>query len=124
MLSISEAGPDKVRFGDREFVVSRMDHISGDTIHLAIRPENIEFIGEDGPSASLTSSNIIETAVEVINFLGAVVRITFILEGEEMQFDMPEKSFEKINLKRRDTIRLYFPPEAFHAYGEMFKKLI
>jgi len=114
----------KVRFGEQEFIVSRMNHISGDTVHLAIRPENIEYIGKDDLLESLTQSNIIETRVEVVNFLGAVVRITFILGGEEMQFDMPEKAFEKINLKRRDTIRLYFPPEAFHAYGEMFKKLI
>ena len=62
--------------------------------------------------------------MEVVNFLGAVVRITFILEGEEMLVDIPEKEYEKINLKRRDKIKLYFPPETFHVYSEHFRKLI
>jgi len=114
----------RVRFGEEEFAVSRLTHISGETVHLAIRPENIELITPTTPLESLTASNIIETVVEVVNFLGAVVRITFMLEGEEMQFDLPEKEFEKINLKRRDKIKLYFPPDAFHTYGEMFEKLI
>ena len=63
-------------------------------------------------------------AVEVVNFLGAVVRISFIMEGEEMLIDIPEKEFEKINLKRRDKMKLYFPPDAFHVYSEHFRKLI
>jgi len=35
-----------------------------------------------------------------------------------------EKEFEKIKLRRKDKIKLYFPPEAFHVYSELFKKLI
>jgi hypothetical protein len=27
-------------------------------------------------------------------------------------------------LKRRDKLKLYFPPEAFYVYGELFRKLI
>jgi len=38
--------------------------------------------------------------------------------------DIPEKEFEKINLKRKGKIKLYFPPDAFHVYSELFKKLI
>ena len=61
---------------------------------------------------------------EVINFLGAIVRITFTLEEEEMLVDISEKEFEKINLKRKDKLKLYFPPDAFHVYSELFRKLI
>jgi hypothetical protein len=66
----------------------------------------------------------VETRVEVINFLGAVVRIAFLLEGEEMFVDITEKDFEALSLKRRDPLRLYFPPKSFHCYSEIFKKLI
>ena len=69
-------------------------------------------------------SNIFEVEAEVINFLGAVVRVTFSLEGEEMIVDISEKDFERISLKRRDKIKLYFPPDAFHVYSELFRKLI
>ena len=34
------------------------------------------------------------------------------------------KDFEKINFKRKDKVKLYFPPDAFHVYSELFKKLI
>ncbi|MBC8464024.1 MAG: TOBE domain-containing protein, partial [Deltaproteobacteria bacterium] len=69
-------------------------------------------------------SNVVEVEAEVINFLGAVVRITFMLEGEEMLVDITERVFEKIRLKRREKMRLYFPPDAFHVYSEHFRKLI
>ena len=69
-------------------------------------------------------SNVVEVDAEVINFLGAIVRITFFLEGEEMFVDLPEKEFEKIHLKRREKMKLYFPPDAFHIYTELFRKLI
>jgi hypothetical protein len=48
----------------------------------------------------------------------------FVLEGEEMLVDIPEKEFERINLRRRDAMKLYFPPDSFHVYSELFKKLI
>ena len=35
-----------------------------------------------------------------------------------------EKEFEKIHLKRREKMKLYFPPDAFHIYTELFRKLI
>jgi hypothetical protein len=69
-------------------------------------------------------SNIVEVEAEVINFLGAIVRVTFMLEEEEMIVDISEKEFEKINLKRKDKLKLYFPPDAFHVYSELFRKLI
>jgi len=113
-----------VRFGDRRFAVSRLDDTKGDTVHLAIRPENIELLDAGSSGDGLAPSNVIDTNAEVINFLGAVVRVMFMLEGEEMLVDIPEKEFERINLRRRDAMKLYFPPDAFHVYSELFKKLI
>ena len=113
-----------VRSGDHRFAVADIDNATEETVYLAIRPENIELLGPGNPPEDKVASNIVETAVEVVNFLGAVVRITFILDGEDMLVDIPEKEFERLRLKRRDKMKLYFPPEAFHTYSEIFKKLI
>jgi len=114
----------KVRFGRFEFAVANLDRVTGDQVYLAIRPEKIELVGVTVTAEDCVTSNVAEARVEVINFMGAVVRLTVILGEEELVVDVPEKDFEKIQLKRRDMIKLYFPPDAFHAYSEMFKKLI
>jgi len=115
---------DRVRFGSRLFKVSGIDAVDGETVHLAIRPENIEALLPESLADGLIPSNIIETTVEVVNFLGSVVRVAFMLEDEEMLVDISEKEFERRNLKRGSKIRLYFPPDAFHVYKELFRKLI
>ncbi len=115
---------DRVRFGSRTFRVSGLEAIDSETVHLAIRPENIDVLFPENPVEDLVASNIIETTVEVVNFLGAVVRISFMLDDEEMLVDVSEKEFKKRDLKRRDSIRLYFPPDAFQVYKELFRKLI
>ncbi len=114
----------KITFGQREFAVSGLENIKGETVYLAIRPENIEWVDATISPENYLPSNVVEVVAEVINFLGAVVRITFSLEGEEMLVDFPEKEFEKISLKRGGKMKLYFPPDAFHVYTELFRKLI
>jgi len=114
----------KVQFGQLEMVVANLDDIDSQTIYLAIRPENIELLAEDISAENYLPSNIVEVEAEIINFLGAIVRVTFTLEAEEMIVDISEKEFEKIKLRRKDKVKLYFPPEAFHVYSELFKKLI
>jgi ABC-type Fe3+/spermidine/putrescine transport system ATPase subunit len=114
----------KVVFGRLELTVSNLDDTDSQTVYLAIRPENIELLDETKSVENYLPSNIIEVEAEVINFLGAIVRVTFTLEEEEMLVDISEKEFEKINLRRRDKIKLYFPPDAFHVYSELFRKLI
>ena len=114
----------KVQFGRLELTVSNLVDVDSETVHLAIRPENIELVDETLSAGNYLPSNVVEVEAEVINFLGAIVRITFILEAEEMIVDISEKEFEKINLKRKDKLKLYFPPDAFHVYSELFRKLI
>jgi len=114
---------DKLKFGQLELAVSGIDTAVGDTLYLAIRPENIEIVGATVSPENCVLSNCVEVTAEVINFLGAVVRITFILEGDEMLIDLPEKEFEKTGLKRGEKIMLYFPPDAFYVYSELFRKL-
>ena len=114
----------KVQFGQLEMVVANLDDIDSETLYLAIRPENIELLAENISVENYLPSNIVEVEAEIINFLGAIVRVTFTLEAEEMIVDISEKEFEKIKLRRKDKVRLYFPPDAFHVYSELFKKLI
>ena len=113
-----------IEFGRYTFQVSSLNTAEDDKVYLAIRPENIELVGATVTAEDCVPSNIVDTVAEVVNFLGAVVRITFTLEGEEMLVDLPEKDFEKIGLKRRDPMKLYFPPDSFHVYSELFSKLI
>jgi putative spermidine/putrescine transport system ATP-binding protein len=117
---------DCIQCGSRKLAVAGADGVGddGDTIHLAIRPESIEVVGSKVTIEECTPENIVETRAEVINFLGAVVRITFLMEEEEMFIDIPEKDFEKMTLARGDKLTLHFPPDAFYAYTEMFSKLI
>jgi iron(III) transport system ATP-binding protein len=114
----------KVQFGRRELTVANLAEVDSETVYLAIRPENIELVDETLSSPHYLPSNIFEVEAEVINFLGAVVRVTVILEGEEIIVDISEKEFERINLKRKDKFKLYFPPDAFYVYSELFRKLI
>ncbi len=114
----------KIKFGGRELVISGIDEMGDGEIHLALRPENIELVNITIPSEDCIPANIVKVTAEVINFLGAIVRITFTLEGEEMIVDLPEKEFERMELKRGEQMDLYFPPDAFHVYKELFRKLI
>ena len=114
----------KILFGQREFVVSGLTDAAGETLHLAIRPEKIEFVTPPISSEKYVITNVVEVAAEVITFLGAVVRITFVLEGKEMDVDLPEKEFEKAKLQRGGKLTLYFPPNAFHVYTELFQEVI
>ncbi|MCJ7541392.1 MAG: ATP-binding cassette domain-containing protein [Desulfobacterales bacterium] len=114
----------KIQFGKLEFMVPDLADIEKEEIYLAVRPENIELVDVTVSGENCVPSNVVDVEVEVVNFLGAIVRIAFFLEGEEMFVDVPEKEFAKIRLKRKDKMKLYFPPDAFYVYTEMFRKLI
>ena len=114
----------KIQFGQREFVVAGLADVAGETFHLAIRPEKIKFVTPPISSEQYVASNVVEVVAEVITFLGAIVRITFALEEKEMDVDLPEQEFEKTGLQRGEKFMLYFPPDAFHVYTELFKEVI
>ena len=113
-----------VQFGRLQLAVSNLDETGDETVYLAIRPENIELVDETRSAENYLTSNVVAVEAEVINFLGAIVRITFILEEEEMLVDISEKEFERLSLKRKDKFKLYSPPDEFHQYSELFRKLI
>jgi len=107
---------DSVRFKDWEFLVAGIENISAEDIYLAIRPEKIEVMKSGETPEAAERSNLIRGRIEVITFLGAVVRLVISMDGEEIICDMVEKDFELKKLNRGDPVDLYFPPEAFLAY--------
>jgi len=115
---------DHVVYGQFSFKVSEMDAVDSEKVFLAIRPEDIEIVGATVASEDCVASNIVDVKAELVTFLGSVVSITVNLEGREMIVDIAQKEFAKKPIKEKDKIKLYFPPDAFHVYSEIFKKLI
>jgi iron(III) transport system ATP-binding protein len=107
---------DKVRFKDREFLVPGIEAMAAEEIYLAIRPEKIEVMWPGETQEALEKSNLTHGRIEVITFLGAVVRLVISMDGDEIICDMVEKDFDLKKLNRGDSVDLYFPPEAFLAY--------
>jgi putative 2-aminoethylphosphonate ABC transporter ATP-binding protein len=100
------------------FKVDGLEEIKQKEIYLAIRPEKIQLITDLTNMAEVVESNIVEATAEVVTFLGAVVQITFTLDGMEMNVDITEDEFERMEIRRGTRIRLYFPPDCFHLYTE------
>lgn len=113
-----------ILFGSHALTVNSPDQVEGDTVYLAIRPEQIQIVDPDQPEGVYDPANIIEATVDVVTFLGPIVRVTFPIEGEDIHLELSEKVFAQAPLKSGATCRLYFPPDAFNTYSELFRKLI
>ncbi len=105
-----------MRLKDWEFLVSGIETMSAEEIYLAIRPEKVEVMRPGETREAMERSNLTHGRIEVVTFLGAVVRLVISMDGEEIICDMVEKDFELKKLNRGDSVDLYFPPEAFLAY--------
>jgi len=115
---------NRIVYGQYSFEVSEIDMVDSEKVYLAIRPEDIEIVGTTITPESCVTSNIVEVRAELITFLGSVVNITVILEGRKIVVDIAQKEFSKKPLNQKESLRLYFPPDAFHVYSEIFRKLI
>lgn len=83
---------------------------NGKTIKLALRPEILSLLEENG-------KNILAGKVDNITFLGAIVRIQVRLDQNKFFFDL----FNKPHLvlpKIGETVMIHFPPEACLFLGE------
>ncbi len=115
---------DHIQFEKYAFKVSETYEADSKKVYLAIRPEDIEIVGLTIDPDHCTASNIVEVSTQLVTFLGPVVSIIVLLEGKEMIINIPQKIFEKQRIKPNDNLKLYFPPDAFHIYSDMFKKLM
>jgi putative 2-aminoethylphosphonate ABC transporter ATP-binding protein len=107
---------NRVKTGKWEFLVSPRGHLPKEEVYLAIRPEKIEVFKYGDPPSHLASSNIVPGRIDVVTFLGAAVRLTINVGGEELISDIIEKEFTQRQLKQGDEVLLYFPPETFIVY--------
>ncbi|MFQ6078706.1 MAG: ABC transporter ATP-binding protein [Thermodesulfobacteriota bacterium] len=107
---------DKIKVGNMELLVPVSKDMPDREIYLAIRPEKVEVMKPGEAPEIVERSNLTHGRIEVITFLGAVVRLVISMDGEEIICDMVEKDFGLKNLNRGDPVDLYFPPEAFLAY--------
>ncbi|MBU2513580.1 ATP-binding cassette domain-containing protein [bacterium] len=107
-----------VKIDGYSFKINGLEEIKQNTVYLAIRPEKIELISDQTNMQQVEKSNIVDVIAEVITFLGAVVQITFTIDGIEMNVDITENEFERLELRRGDKIKLHFPPDKFHLYTE------
>jgi len=115
---------DFVVYGQSALKVSKIDTVDSEIVYLAIRPEDIEIVGTTIPEENCVAENIVDAKAELITFLGPVVSITVNLEGKELMVDIAQKEFAQKPIAVKDSLRLYFPPDAFHVYSEIFRKLI
>jgi ABC-type Fe3+/spermidine/putrescine transport system ATPase subunit len=107
---------NRVKTGKWEFLISQRGHHPKEEVYLAIRPEKIEVFKYGDPPSHLESSNIVPGRIDVVTFLGAAVRLTINVGGEELISDIIEKEFTQRQLKQGDEVLLYFPPETFIVY--------
>jgi len=90
---------------------------SSKNVSLASRPEKIHLY-RDGQKikGDYEQTNIKKGKVEVVTFLGVIVRVLVNLFGRHIIVDITEKEFEKSLIKMGDAVLLYFPPEDFLVF--------
>jgi len=88
--------------------------ISMGNVIIAIRPEKIQLYKDiQKILPEIEEKNIKKGTIEVVNFLGVIVRSLVKLEDKHVLVDITEKDFEKSLFKMGDSVKLYFPPEDF-----------
>ncbi|MGQ9508057.1 MAG: ABC transporter ATP-binding protein [Thermodesulfobacteriota bacterium] len=107
---------NRVRAEKMEFKIAPFESLPEGEVFLAIRPEKIEVFRLGEVPQGLETSNLAKGRIDVITFLGAAVRLTIRLEGEEVISDVIEKEFSRRELKQGEEVQLYFPPEAFMVF--------
>jgi len=109
-----------------EFVLSKdsldSSGISQGMIFASIRPEKIILYSDrdDNPPPK-ENINLKDGTIEVVTFLGVIVRLLVVISGKRVIVDITESDFEQHMVRMGDRIKLYFPPEdflVFHAAEE------
>ncbi len=108
---------DRVHTEKRDFKIARFESLPEGKVFLAIRPEKIEVFRRGEIPEGLERSNLAIGRIDVITFLGAAVRLTIHLEGEEVISDIIEKEFSRREFRQGEEVQLYFPPEAFMVFS-------
>jgi len=91
--------------------------ITSGPITLSIRPEKIVLLSDRQSTGSdYERTNIKKGTIEVVTFLGVIVRSLVKLAGQRIIVDITETEFEGQRISMGDTVSLYFPPGDFLAF--------
>lgn len=84
---------------------------------VAIRPEKVLiFKDSQHPQDKYDRTNLKKGVIEVVTFLGVIVRILVKLADKRIMVDITERRFAESLLEMRDSVSLYFPPEDFLVF--------
>jgi iron(III) transport system ATP-binding protein len=106
-----------LKLGENQLKIDGINDVKSNQINVAIRPEKIELLLDDEITSNFEPSNLVKVEIEVVTFLGAVVQLTFNIDGIEINVDIIEKRYEELGLARGDSVNLYFPPDSFHVFA-------
>ncbi len=94
-----------------------MLNVSQGEVELSIRPEKIKlFKDSKNLPAGIEKTNLKEGIVEVVTFLGVIVRSLIKLADKHVIVDITETDFEEILVKMGDHVQLYFPSDDFLVF--------
>ncbi len=85
-----------------------------DRVTLSIRPEKIQLFKLSGKPPEVSEPvNLKEGSMEVVTFLGVIVRSLVYVANRHVIVDITETEFEENLFKMGDKVKLYFPPDDF-----------
>jgi len=86
-------------------------------VTLSIRPEKIGlYKNTKNLPEDLNRANLKEGTIEVVTFLGVIVRSLVKLADKHLIVDITEKDFERSLVRMGDRVSLYFPPDEFLVF--------
>ena len=110
------------RENEVEFLVSKdiidAARIQKGRVSLSIRPEKIQLYRDDENALSgLEKTNLKNGTIEVVTFLGVIVRSLVRIADKHIIVDITETQFEENMLSMGDQVKLYFPPDDFLVFS-------
>jgi putative spermidine/putrescine transport system ATP-binding protein len=87
-------------------------------VSISIRPEKVHLLEDKEHNEHIYEKmNIKQGEIEVVTFLGVIVRVLIKVADKHVIVDITEKDFEKHLLRMGDMATLYFPPEDFLIFS-------
>lgn len=106
--------PDRVRVGDLTLGCRANGHVVGERVMVAIRPEDIQV-----PDGSGEESNIFETEVGAVEFLGSHVRTRLAhpaFNGTPLVAELSQNLARSIRLENGNRMKIRLPPERIRVF--------
>ncbi len=106
--------PDRVRIGSLALACRANGHAAGERVTVAIRPEDIQV-----PEGAGETSNVFETDVGQVEFLGSHVRTRLAhpaFEGAPLVAELSQNMARTLRLERGDRMAVRLPAERVRVF--------